>query len=80
VTAPQALLGRLCAGGSALNAANALLSMRDGVVPPIGNLTDPVPADGLDLVARTRTMPVRAVMVNARGYGGFNSSLVLRSP
>ena len=80
VTAPQSLIGRLCAGGSALNVANALLSMRDGVVPGTGNLTDPVPATGLDLVAGPRALPVRVAMVNARGYGGFNSSLILRSP
>ncbi len=79
VTAPQALIGRLCAGGSALNVANALLSIRHGVVPGIGNLHDPVPSRGLDLLRGATRKTVRVAMVNARGYGGFNSSLVLRA-
>lgn len=79
VTAPQALIGRLCAGGSALNVANALLSMRHGVVPGVGNLREPVAADGLTLLAAATAMPVRVAMVNARGYGGFNSSMILRA-
>lgn len=79
VTAPQGLIGRLCAGGSALNVANALLSMRHGVVPGVGNLRDPVPARGLELIRTATNMSVRVAMVNARGYGGFNSSLILRA-
>ncbi|SBW23199.1 beta-ketoacyl-acyl-carrier-protein synthase II [Candidatus Protofrankia californiensis] len=80
VTAPHGLVGRLCAGTPALNVATALLAMRDGVVPPVGNLTDPDPAYGLHLITGgPRRMPVDVAMVNARGYGGFNSCLVLTS-
>ncbi len=78
VTAPQGLVGRMCAGGSALSVATALLAMRDGVLPAVGNVDSPVPANGLDLVREPRKCPVRVVMVNARGHGGFNSCLVLR--
>jgi minimal PKS chain-length factor (CLF/KS beta) len=80
VTAPQGWIGRLSAGGAALNVAAALLAMRDGVVPAVGNLDDPRAAPGLDLVREPREMPVRTALVNARGYGGFNSSLVVRAP
>ncbi|SBW18689.1 Actinorhodin polyketide putative beta-ketoacyl synthase 2 [Candidatus Protofrankia californiensis] len=79
VTAPQGLIGRMCAGGSALAAVNALLSIRDGVIPAVGNLDDPAPEYRLDLVRAPRQTPVRVAMVNARGYGGFNSSLILRA-
>jgi 3-oxoacyl-(acyl-carrier-protein) synthase len=78
VTAPQGFIGRLCAGGSALNLAVGVLAMRDGVVPAVGNLTTPVPDYGLDFVREPRRMTVDTVLVNARGYGGFNSSVVLR--
>ena len=79
VTAPQGYIGRLCAGGSALSLVNAVLAMRDGIVPAVGNLDDP--ADyGLDLVREPRRQPVDVVLVNARGYGGFNSAIVLRRP
>jgi minimal PKS chain-length factor (CLF/KS beta) len=79
VTAPQGFVGRMCAGGSALSAAAALLAMRDKVIPAVGNLDDPVPGHGLDLVREPRENPAGVVMVNARGHGGFNSCLVLRA-
>ena len=80
VTAPQGLVGRLLAGGSALNVATALLAMRVGVIPPVGNLDDPDPAYGLDLVREPRERKLDTVLVTARGQGGFNSALVLRAP
>jgi minimal PKS chain-length factor (CLF/KS beta) len=66
------------AGGSALNVATALLAMRDGLVPATGNVDDPVEEYGLDLVRENRQSDLDVVVVLARGFGGFNSSLVLR--
>jgi len=80
ITAPHGFVGRLYSGGAALNVATALLAMRDGVVPAVGNLDQPVPDYRLDFVrGEPRDMRVRVAMVNARGFGGFNSSLVLRT-
>jgi minimal PKS chain-length factor (CLF/KS beta) len=79
VTAPKSGVGRLYAGGASLDVAAALLSMRDGVIPPTVNLDEP--AEGCDLAFVTgsaREAEVRAAMVCARGYGGFNAALVLR--
>nr|WP_218860065.1 beta-ketoacyl synthase N-terminal-like domain-containing protein [Petropleomorpha daqingensis] len=78
VTAPSSWTGRLMAGGSALNVATALLAMRDGIVPGIAFLDDPVDAPGVDLVRHPRVQDVSTVVVVARGFGGFNSSIVLR--
>ena len=78
VTAPSSWTGRLMAGGSALNVATALLAMRDGIVPGTAYLDDPVDAPGVDLVQQSRLQDLRTVVVLARGFGGFNSSLVLR--
>ena len=73
------MVGRLYAGGAPLDVAAALLSMRDQVVPPIVNLSDPAKDCKLNFVTQQeRRMPVRTALVNGRGYGGFNSSLVLR--
>ncbi|MBB3677231.1 beta-ketoacyl synthase N-terminal-like domain-containing protein [Modestobacter versicolor] len=80
VTAPSSWTGRLMAGGSALNVATALLAMRDGIVPGTAFLDDPVDAPGVDLVQQHRVQEVGTVVVLARGFGGFNSSLVLRRP
>ena len=76
VTAPQGFVGRLGAGGAALTVATALMAMQEGIVPAVGNLTTPGPY-GLDLVREPRALRADVVLVNARGHGGFNSSIVL---
>jgi len=58
--------------------ATALLAMRDGLLPPTGNVEEPVEEYGLDLVRETREQDLDVVVVLARGFGGFNSALVLR--
>jgi len=73
------MTGRLFSGAVALDAAAALLSIRDGVIPPTINATA-APDLGLDLVTETpRSLPVRIALIVARGIGGFNSALVLRA-
>lgn len=79
VTVPKSMVGRLYAGGAPLDVAAAVLSMRDSVVPPTINLTEPARGCELNFVmGKAKSMQVGTVLVNARGYGGFNSSLVLR--
>ncbi|MFF7726121.1 ketosynthase chain-length factor [Streptomyces sp. NPDC008001] len=80
VTAPKALTGRLYSGGGPLDVATALLSIRDGVIPPTP-AGAPVPGDyGLDLVQGTpRDQRVRTALVLARGRHGFNSAVVVRA-
>lgn len=78
VIAPKSGVGRMYAGGASLDAAAALLALRDGALPPIINLDEP--ADGeLDFVRGSeRKGELSTILVNARGFGGFNSALVLR--
>ena len=72
------MVGRLYAGGAALDVAGALLAIRDRRLPPTINLDNPNGA-GLDLVTGApREADLRSVLVIARGYGGFNSALVVR--
>lgn len=79
VTAPKTMTGRLFSGAASLDAAAALLSIRDGLVPPTVNV-DAAGDHGLDLVTGSaREMPVHTALVIARGLGGFNSALVLRA-
>jgi minimal PKS chain-length factor (CLF/KS beta) len=78
VTAPKTMTGRLLSGAGSLDVAAALLSIRDGLIPPAVNVTAD-PGHELDLVLRTpRPAPVRAALVLARGFGGFNSAVVAR--
>lgn len=77
VTAPKTMTGRLYSGGAPLDLAAALLSLRDGVIPPTTNVL-PAPEYQLDLVTGTpRPTRARAALVIARGYGGFNAAMAL---
>jgi 3-oxoacyl-(acyl-carrier-protein) synthase len=79
VTAPKSMVGRLYAGGAPLDVAAALLAIRDGVLPPTINLDQAADGAALDFVrGEAREAQVDTVLVNARGFGGFNSALVLR--
>jgi minimal PKS chain-length factor (CLF/KS beta) len=78
VTAPKTMVGRLYAGGAPLDVAAALLAMRDGCLPPTVNVDQPI-YGSLDLVTgEARDAKLGTVLVNARGFGGFNAALVLR--
>ncbi|KAB2343611.1 ketosynthase chain-length factor [Actinomadura rudentiformis] len=79
VTAPKTMTGRLGSGAAPLDVAAAFLSMRSGLIPPTTNVT-PSPEYAIDLVTtRPRRAPVNAALVLARGHGGFNSAIVVRS-
>lgn len=79
VTAPKSATGRLFGGGAALDLAAALLSLRDGVLPPtpgVEHVRHPI-----DLVTgAAREVRLRTVLVLARGHGGFNAAVVVRAP
>ncbi|MFC8920329.1 ketosynthase chain-length factor [Streptomyces sp. NPDC057116] len=81
VTAPKSMTGRLAAGGSSLDLAAALFSVRDQVIPPTTGTVRPADDCPLDLVtgAPRRDVEVRTALVLARGRGGFNSAAVVRA-
>jgi 3-oxoacyl-(acyl-carrier-protein) synthase len=79
VTAPKTMVGRLYAGGASLDVATALLAIRDARIPPTVNFDRP--ADGCDLhfiTGKALAKEIKTVLIIARGFGGFNSALVLR--
>jgi act minimal PKS chain-length factor (CLF/KS beta) len=79
VTAPKSMVGRLYAGSAALDVGTCLLAMRDGVIPPTINYSEPAAGCELDIVhSEPRRQPVRTALVAQRGWGGFNSAMVLR--
>ncbi|MFE2632243.1 ketosynthase chain-length factor [Streptomyces sp. NPDC004562] len=79
VTAPKTMTGRLYSGAAPLDLATALLSLRDGVIPPTVHVT-PSPEHTLDLVTdRPREAGLRSALVLARGHGGFNSAAIVRA-
>lgn len=79
VTAPKTMTGRLAGGAGALDVAAALLSIRDGVIPPTVNVCR-APEYDIDLVSgEARPARVRTAVVLGRGQGGFNSAVVVRA-
>ncbi len=80
VTAIKGAIGHTIGAAGAHAAVAVIQAMLHGLVPPTINLTDPEPGVGdmdlTPLVARARD--VRVALVNAFGFGGQNSALVLR--
>jgi minimal PKS chain-length factor (CLF/KS beta) len=80
VTAPKTMTGRMYGGGPCVDVVAALLSLRDQVIPPTINVSSLAPGCELALVLdQPKEAKVRTALVLARGYGGFNSALVLRA-
>ncbi len=78
VTTQKPLIGRLYQGGSALDAATAALAMRAGVVPANAGLDRPAAECDLRFVPAATPSTTDVAMVNARGFDGFNASLLVR--
>ncbi|MFL6130659.1 MAG: beta-ketoacyl synthase N-terminal-like domain-containing protein [Mycobacteriales bacterium] len=79
VTVPKTMTGRLLSGAGALDVATALLSMDEGLIPPTVNV-EPAADYQLDLVVgQPRAAQLCTSLVLARGYGGFNSALLIRA-
>ncbi len=79
VSAIKSMIGHLGAGASVVEFIAALLSMRDGIIPPTINYENPDPACDLDYVPNTaRRKEVRAVMTNSYSFGGQSACLVAK--
>ena len=80
-SAPKSMIGRLFNGGSTVDIACALLSLQQQVILPTVGVQQLDPACPLDYVPdMPRSKRLRNVLVGARGFGGFNSAIVLSQP
>lgn len=78
VTALKSMLGHTQGAASAIQAVGCLLTMRDGVVPPVANFETPDPRCPLDVVAgAARATAVKVAVSNAFGFGGNIECVVL---
>ena len=75
----KSMIGNTFAASGPIEAAAALLALRDGLVPPTINLTQPDEACDLDYVpgTRARAMALRSVALNNANLGGAHAALVL---
>lgn len=73
ISANKSMLGHLLGAAGAVSAMGAVLAIRDGVVPPTINLTDPDPECDLDYVPNVaRKVQVDVSLANGFGFGGQN--------
>jgi 3-oxoacyl-(acyl-carrier-protein) synthase len=80
-SAPKSMLGRLFNGGSTVDVACALLGLENDVILPTVGREQPDPNCPLDCVPNeARSGHLRHVLVGARGFGGFNSAIILKRP
>jgi 3-oxoacyl-[acyl-carrier-protein] synthase II len=79
VSSTKSMLGHALGATSAVEAGLTIFALRDGIVPPTINLTEPDPACDLDYVPlHARQAPIRIALSNSFGFGGANTALVLK--
>ncbi|MBV9111048.1 MAG: beta-ketoacyl-ACP synthase II [Gemmatimonadetes bacterium] len=79
VSSTKSMLGHALGGSAAIEAGIAVFALRDQVMPPTINLTDPDPDCDLDYVSEgARKKDLDVVISNSFGFGGANTTLVLR--
>ncbi len=79
VSSTKSMTGHLLGAAGAVEAAVAILSIFNGVVPPTINLENPDPECDLDYVPhKARQMEVTYAMSNTFGFGGTNATLLFR--
>jgi 3-oxoacyl-[acyl-carrier-protein] synthase II len=79
VTATKSAIGHTLGAAGAVAMVATVKALQDGVVPPTLNLHHPDPAAGpLDLTAHdARRRELHVALVNAFGFGGQNSAIVV---
>ncbi|MEA3510850.1 MAG: beta-ketoacyl-ACP synthase II [Actinomycetota bacterium] len=81
ISSTKSMTGHLLGGAGAIEAVASVLSIRDGIIAPTINLTDPDPECDLDYVPGiARNVEVEYAMSNSFGFGGHNVVLLFRSP
>ena len=79
VSSTKSMMGHCLAAAGALEALVCVIAMQDGFIPATANLSDPDPECDLDYVpGASRAAPLRTVLSNSYGFGGNNTSVVLR--
>lgn len=80
MSSTKSAIGHLLGAAGAVEAVFSILALRDQVCPPTLNLEDPADEladfDLVPLIAKKRK--IKAAMSNSFGFGGTNSSLILK--
>jgi 3-oxoacyl-[acyl-carrier-protein] synthase II len=81
VSSTKSMIGHTLGAAGAIEALASLLAIRGGFVPPTATLVEPDPECDLDYVpVHSRPAKLRTVLSNSYGFGGNNTSIVVRGP
>ena len=79
ISSTKSMTGHMLGAAGAVEAIASLMALKEGIVPPTINLTEPDPACDLDYVPVTaRKAPVTLALSNSLGFGGHNACLTFR--
>lgn len=79
VSSTKSMTGHLLGGAGGLEAGITILALRDQVLPPTINLSNPDPQCDLDYVPNVaRKAPLNIALSNSFGFGGTNGSLIFK--
>jgi len=81
VSSIKALTGHMMGASGAVEVVACLLALRDGLIPPTWNWTEPDPDCDIDCVPNAvREAPLRRVLCHSSSFGGGHASLLLTGP
>lgn len=80
VSSTKSMTGHLLGGAGSLEAGITILSLRDQIVPPTINVSEPDDVCRFQLVRDTAIRaPLQYAMTNSFGFGGTNACLIFRA-